>query len=139
MSDVSKPILLVLLLSLGALGCQKRPVAPIGDDDAGAAEDAGSTHDDDDHHDGDEDHPEPANERERRGYEVCCLLGALCHPVSEDTKAGECHDLGHVNDPEACLEVQDECTMACEGLQEMLEGGPNVEPHACIEPPDAGQ
>lgn len=135
MTYLSKPLLSSLLVSLVAFACQKRPVAPIVEDDAGAEQDAGSEHDADHQ----QEHAEPANERERRGYEVCCLLGALCHPVSEDTKAGECHDLGHVNDPEACLDVQDECTMVCEGLQEMLEGGPSVERHACIEPPDAGQ
>jgi hypothetical protein len=66
------------------------------------------------------------------------LLGALCHRVSNDTKASECHDVGHINDAETCLAVEDECVAVCDGLQDRLAGGRAVEPHACIEGIDAG-
>ncbi|HEX2880494.1 MAG TPA: hypothetical protein VHO25_13265 [Polyangiaceae bacterium] len=46
---------------------------------------------------------------------VCAALGTLCHDF--DTGNGDlgdqCHDAGHVGDPEACAEIYDDCVAFC--------------------------
>ncbi|HEY6080857.1 MAG TPA: hypothetical protein VIW29_18715 [Polyangiaceae bacterium] len=44
----------------------------------------------------------------------CAALGELCHAVDdEDGPTHDCHELGHVNDPEICAASFDECATLC--------------------------
>jgi hypothetical protein len=44
----------------------------------------------------------------------CAALGELCHPVDDDDgPLHECHELGHVNDPEICAASFDGCATRC--------------------------
>jgi hypothetical protein len=52
----------------------------------------------------------------------CAALGELCHPVDDkDGPLHECHELGHVNDAEACAASFDDCTTKCLAAREALE------------------
>lgn len=53
----------------------------------------------------------------------CAALGELCHAVDdEDGPTHECHELGHVNDPEICMEQFDDCATLCLAKREEAEG-----------------
>jgi hypothetical protein len=55
-------------------------------------------------------------EVDREGLDMCCDLGALCHPLAEDpldSPKRTCHALGHQNDPAACRAQFDSCMEAC--------------------------
>jgi hypothetical protein len=52
----------------------------------------------------------------------CAALGELCHPVDDDDgPLHECHELGHVNDAEACAAAFDDCATRCVAAREALE------------------
>lgn len=55
----------------------------------------------------------------------CEAIGELCHPVDDgDGPLHECHDLGHIGDPEVCAERFDDCiTMCLAAAEEHGEGG----------------
>jgi hypothetical protein len=67
--------------------------------------------------DDDESTPPPAPPLD--GDAACKELGSKCH--AGDTGSGliaECHDIGHVEDPDVCLAKYDECMAVC-----MVDGG----------------
>jgi hypothetical protein len=44
----------------------------------------------------------------------CQALGSLCHEVDDgDGPLHDCHDVGHIGDPQACAEVFDDCITMC--------------------------
>jgi hypothetical protein len=54
----------------------------------------------------------------------CAALGELCHPVDDaDGPLHECHELGHVNDADACAASFDDCAKRCLVAREALEAG----------------
>lgn len=62
------------------------------------------------------------------GLRLCCLLGAGCHPGSDDPPGGTvrlCHELGHANVPGDCREQYEQCLAACNPSGEETE-------HACF-------
>jgi hypothetical protein len=54
----------------------------------------------------------------------CAALGELCHAVDDqDGPLHECHELGHVNDADACAASFDDCAKRCLAAREALEAG----------------
>lgn len=69
---------------------------------------------DDDKGDGHDDHNGHGADHE--GLVKCCQIGAICHDGDKpggDPTIGECHDLGHENDPDVCIANFDRCVSAC--------------------------
>jgi hypothetical protein len=65
------------------------------------------------------------------GLEMCCELGALCHVAGrQDNPMGECHEIGHENDPARCRSNYDRCLAICAPSGEGGQGGEPVR-HAC--------
>lgn len=112
--------LLVLTLS----SCSKKDS---GDPtDAGVVLDSGST-----------EPVDAADEVDHEGLQLCCILGAVCHPADDgDGPTSTCHDVGHQNEPDACRAQFDACFTACTGLSGLDDpdaGDLVLEPHACTE------
>ncbi len=67
------------------------------------------------------------------GLDMCCDLGARCHPGEGDplnSLKQMCHSLGHENDPAKCRDQYDACIAECVGDS-------GEEPHFCAdEEPD---
>jgi hypothetical protein len=66
-------------------------------------------------------------EVDAEGLQMCCDLGAFCHPDPDDavnSPKRACHTLGHGNDPAACRADYESCMDVCEGE-------PGEEPHFC--------
>jgi hypothetical protein len=54
--------------------------------------------------------------RDFEGLDMCCDLGARCHPEEGDSLNSlkqVCHSLGHENDPAKCREQYDACIAEC--------------------------
>lgn len=71
---------------------------------------------------------EPRDESDTEGLSLCCQLGAICHPDSEDPPGGIvrlCHELGHANRPDECRAQFDDCMAACDPEDAQPE-------HACL-------
>jgi hypothetical protein len=66
----------------------------------------------------------------RDGLPECIELGEVCHDpgLVLGGQYDECHDIGHVEDGKACLEVYDECIALCESAH-LGEGGAGGESH----------
>jgi len=61
---------------------------------------------------------EGASEPDEEGLQMCCELGARCHPGPEDPVGGAkqmCHALGHQNDPDQCRAEYESCLAVCVG------------------------
>jgi hypothetical protein len=70
---------------------------------------------------------------DEEGYRMCCELGAVCHePGLQAADVKECHDIGHLNDPEACRESYERCLNVCRPRGEGGAGGEAGE-HLCVE------
>lgn len=75
--------------------------------------------------------PLTPEQREAEGLDLCCELGAVCHPGPDDPIGGlvyNCHQLGHSNDPSLCSAQFDECIAGCLGDREAVGAGE----HGCI-------
>ena len=59
------------------------------------------------------------------GERACAELGTYCHAFDRGTgdRGDQCHDVGHQGDPEACLEIYDECMEFCQADDE--DAGPD--------------
>ena len=78
----------------------------------------------------DPDSDDPGNDEE--GLRMCCELGAWCHRVPPDPDLAECHNIGHLNDPQGCRDNYERCMSLCAPSGEGGAGGA-FEPseHAC--------
>lgn len=54
----------------------------------------------------------------------CAALGELCHPVDDtDGPLHECHEVGHIGNPQNCATEFDRCATLCLAAREELEAG----------------
>ena len=61
---------------------------------------------------------ENGTQQDLEGVNMCCDLGARCHPGEGDplnSLKQTCHSLGHQNDPAQCRAQYDACIAECVG------------------------